>query len=50
MQENVTKQKKDDEEICGHCLPMHMGSAKSDDQSCSIPGTLSSRRTHRVNT
>jgi hypothetical protein len=33
-------QKKLDEQICGHCLPMHVGSARSDDRSSSIPGTL----------
>jgi hypothetical protein len=34
-QENVTKPKKDGEQICGHCLPKHVGSARSNDQSCS---------------
>jgi hypothetical protein len=39
-QENVSKPKKYDEQICGHYLPMHMGSGRSDEAAelhCSAP-------------
>jgi hypothetical protein len=42
--------KKDDEPILWTLLTMHMGGARSDDWSCSIPCRLASRKTHCVNT
>jgi hypothetical protein len=46
----LANQRKIMNQFHGHCLPMHMGSARSSNQSCSIPRRLASCKTDCVNT